>query len=119
MVTDKDIDRFVSDNKEIIERMMSIQKDNAEMAKRNGEELIATVFKAFLDPDVQRHFMASGFEILAGLTSLVHASPTPDFIKDAVSDFDKNLRAAACRTNEDCLVKRKIKIAEPAEETVE
>lgn len=119
MVTDKDIDRFVSDNKELIERMMSIQKDNAELAKRKGEELIAIVFKAFLDPDVQRHFMASGFEILAGLTSLVHASPTPDFIKDAVSDFDKNLRAAACRTNEDCLVKTKIKIAEPAEETVE
>ncbi|MBE6523202.1 MAG: hypothetical protein E7Z62_08810 [Thermoplasmata archaeon] len=119
MVTEKDIDRFVSDNKEIIERMMSIQKDNAELAKRKGEELIATVFKAFLDPDVQRHFMASGFEILAGLTALVQASPTPDFIKDAVSDFDKNLRVAACRTNEDCLVKRKIKIAEPAEETVE
>ena len=119
MVTDKDIDRFVSGNKEIIERMMSIQKDNAEMAKRNGEVFIATVFRAFLDPDVQRHFMASGFEILAGLTALVQASPTPDFIKHAVSDFDKNLRVAACRTNEDCLVKRKIKIAEPAEETVE
>ena len=84
MVTDKDIDRFVSDNKELIERMMSIQKDNAELAKRKGEDLIATVFKAFLDPDVQRHFMASGFEILAGLTSLVQASPTPGFIKDAV-----------------------------------
>lgn len=119
MVTDKDIDRFVSDNKELIERMMSIQKDNAELAKRKGEELIATVFKAFLDPDVQRHFMASGFEILAGLTALVHASPAPDFIKDAVLDIDKNMRTAACRTNEDCLVKRKIKIAEPAEETVE
>ena len=120
MVTEKDIDRFVSDNKELIERMMSIQKDNAELAKKKGEEFIATVFRAFRDPDVQRHFMASGFEILAGITAFVHASPTPDFIKDAVSDFDKNMRAAACRTNEDCLVKtRKIKIAEPAEETVE
>ena len=127
MVTDEDLDRFVSDNRDFIERIMSSRREDifrmpaaaAELTKIRGERFFRETAEALANSDVQRHFMASGFEILAGLTALVQASPTPDFIKDAVSDFDKNLRAAACRTNEDCLVKRKIKIAEPAEETVE
>ena len=33
MATDEEIHKFVNDNRELVERMMAVQKENAEMAK--------------------------------------------------------------------------------------
>ncbi len=138
MATDEEINRFVNDNRELVERMMAVQKENAEMAKaigkdviklgfestyiaadfarRKSEEFFVKTYKMITNPEVQRHFMASGLEFLAGLTALAENAPMPSFMREAAVGVQKNARAAACTVNENCPAKAK-RIQASAEET--
>jgi len=120
MATDEDIQRFVSENREMVERMMKVQKDSlrmasgmgkeaiessrkaAEFARDRSEEFVRTTYGMISSPEVQRHFMTAGMEFLAGLTAMAGLAPVPGFMKDAASDFERNARAAACKANESC-----------------
>ncbi|MBQ7620922.1 MAG: hypothetical protein IJV02_00715 [Candidatus Methanomethylophilaceae archaeon] len=137
MATDEEIHKFVNDNRELVERMMTVQKENAEMAKaigkdviklgfestyiaadfarRKSEEFFVRTYKMITNPEVQRHFMASGLEFLAGLTALAENAPMPSFMREAAVGVQKNARAAACMINEDCPAKAK-RIDAPSEE---
>ena len=139
MATDEEIDRFVADNRDLIERMMEIQMENARtaslfgrdlavqmresaveaacMVRERSEEFFRETLDTISDPVVQRHFMDASMEFLAGLTALVEAAPMPDFVRTAASDLRSNVRSAACRANKDCPLKAKKAIApEPAKE---
>ena len=132
MATDEEIHKFVNDNRELVEKMMAVQKENVEMtksvgkdvikmgfestymaaefARKKSEEFFVTTYKMITNPEVQRHFMASGLEFLAGLTALAESAPMPDFVKSAASDMQKNARLEACKANEDCPVKTAMKV---------
>lgn len=129
MVTDEEIDRFVADNRDLIERMMEVQLENARtvslfgrdlavqmsesaveaasMARERTEEFLRETLDTIGDPVVQRHFIDAGMEFLAGLTALAEAAPMPDFVRTAASDFKSNVRSAACRANKDCPARAK------------
>jgi hypothetical protein len=128
MATDEEIERFVTDNREIIGRMMDSQRGNARAAElsRRSEEFFVSVYSMFADPEVQRHFMASGLEFIEGMKVLIGNAPVPGFVRTAATDFGRSARTMACRANKDCPAKaaRKIKIettprAPAPEETAE
>ena len=63
---------------------------------------------------VQRHFMSAGLEFLAGLTALADCIPSPEFMKGMATDFEKNLRQAACRMNQECPARTaRVQVEEP------
>ena len=133
MATDEEIERFVADNRELIERMMNIQKESfdrsadmakeftqealdstaraAELARKQSEEFFKATVDTIASPVVQKHFITASMEFLSGLSAMVGISPLPDYIKTAASDMEKNVKQAACKNNKDCPVKsQKIEI---------
>ena len=139
MATDEEIDRFVTDNKELIDRIMAIQREGVELAKilgkdtvkagmestsiaakavrKKGGKYFTATYEILTDSEIQKHFITSGLEFVAGFIALTEASPLPDCVKDAVTGFEKNMRAAACRANRNCPAKaKKIDIAATAAE---
>ncbi len=138
MATDEEIERFVTENRELVERLMASQKDKVEAAKEAGrdvarfgaistyyaaeyarkksEEFFVATYKTIANPDVQRHFMASSLEFLAGLTALAESAPMPSYVKDVAQDFEKNMKSAACKANKDCPAKKK-KVRTPSKKT--
>ncbi len=127
-LNDEEFQTFINQNRYLIERMMELQKeaavntlatgreiahdakdvakDSAEMAKRKTEEFMMSTYNMFMDPDVQRHFMAMGMEFMMAVTALMQKAPIPDFVKDATANAESNWKQSACRTNEDCNAKK-------------
>lgn len=127
MATDEEIAKFVNENKELVEKMMSMQKDNlqrtaelgkemtiaaveatvlvAEYARHKSEEFIKASFEMLTSPEVQKHFITAGMEVIAGLSMMATLAPVPSIMKGAVTDIEKNIKQTACRNNEDCPVK--------------
>jgi hypothetical protein len=122
MVTDEDLDRFVRENREFIERMMSSRSEDlfrmpaaaAELTKIKSEKFFRETAEALANPEVQKHFMMAGLEFMAGLSALVKMSPLPDYVKEAASETESNVRQTACMNNKDCPVKNKKKKAAKA-----
>ena len=120
MTADEDIERFVKENRELVERMMRVRRDNiqtaselgkdaiissrkaAEFVRTRSEDLARAAYGMVSDPTVQGHFIRAGMEFMAGLTALAKVAPVPDFMKGAAADLQKNARSVACRFNEDC-----------------
>ena len=129
MATDDEIDRFVADNRELIEKMMNLQREGfersaelakeftqeafdstvkaAELARKQSEEFFKATYETIGNPVVQKHFMEASLEFLAGLTAMIEAAPVPDYLKTAASDIEKNFKQTACKANEDCPAKAK------------
>lgn len=140
MATDEEIDRFVTENKELIERMMIAQnetirlmadvnkelaeealkktKESAEEARMKSELFFKATMETITSPVVQKHFMNASMEFLAGLTAMIEIAPIPDCVKTSAGEFEKNMKRAACKANTDCPAKeQKVEIpAEPAAE---
>ncbi len=139
MATEEEIQRFVSQNKELIESIMRLQKegaveaasmtrqaakevvsfaeDSADSARVHAEEFAKSAYAMFMDPEVQRHFMTMGLEFFLGVSAMMQRAPIPDFVKETAGSTEKTFRSAACRTNEDCGArKQKVEInADPEE----
>lgn len=117
MVTDEDLDRFVSDNRDFIERIMSSRREDlfrmpaaaAELTRIRGERFFRETAEALANSDVQRHFMMAGLEFLAGLSVLIQNSPLPEYVKKAANETEFNARQTACMNNKDCPAKKKKK----------
>lgn len=124
MATEEEIQKFVSENRALIESMMRLQRegvveatsaardvtkeavtfahDSADAAKARAEEFGKAAYSMFMDPEVQRHFMTMGMEFMLGLSAMMQRAPIPDFVKDTAGSTEKTFRTTACRTNEDC-----------------
>lgn len=125
MGTEEDFQRFVEENRDLIEKMMALQKDGtieivsagrdaaheaeraAEEAKRRAEDFAKATYSMFTDPEVQRHFMAMGMELFMGISTMMQKAPVPDFIKETAEGTERSWRSTACRTNEDCSARPK------------
>lgn len=142
MATEEEIQAFVSQNRELIESMMRLQRegaveavsaardaardassharDAAEEARARAEEFAKATYGMFMDPEVQRHFMTMGMEFVLGVSAMMQRAPMPDFMKEGVSSTERTFRSSACRANEDCGVRKVQKVeinAEPSEPT--
>ena len=115
MVTDEEMDRFVRENREIIERMMTDRGEDlrrmsvkaAELTRIRTEKFFSETFEAISDAEVQKHFMNAGLEFLAGISALMQIAPIPDYVKEAASETESNAKQAACKNNKDCPAKNK------------
>lgn len=129
-INEEELQDFVKQNKDLIARMMELQKGAAievasagrdiardvvvaseqriDAAKDRSEEFARSVYSMFTDPEVQKHFMAMGMEFMMGLGAMMQKAPMPDFMKDAVQSTEQNLKQSACSANGDCGVRKKV-----------
>lgn len=143
--SEEEFQSFISQNRDLIERMMSLQKeaaistaaagreiahdvvegaaDTADKAKEKTEEFVKTTYNMFTDPEVQKHFMTMGMEFMAGMSSLMQKAPLPDFMKDAADGVEKNWKQSACKNNDECAARKaraqKVKIETDTEPPTE
>lgn len=120
MSTEEEFRDFVEKNRDLIEKIMLLQKEGvievasagrdaaheaekaAEEAKRKAEDFAKATYSMFTDPEVQRHFMAMGMELFMGVSAMMQKAPLPDFIKDAAEGTEKSWKSSACRANDEC-----------------
>jgi len=80
------LEKFLNEEKEYFKGMFEEEQSKAEEffgeKKKKAKETAEDVFKAFNDPDVQRHFMKMGIEFMMGMSALMKVMPFPDFVKD-------------------------------------
>ena len=118
--TEEEFNEFVSNNRALIEEMMEKSRDEAvdiadcgrkaaheahdEAGRTKGkvEELAKEAYSMFMDPEVQRHFMAMGMELLAGISAMIARAPIPDRFKEDAADVEDNLKRTACAKNDNC-----------------
>ena len=129
--SEEEFQSFIKQNSDLIERMMSLQKqaavetlsagreiaheavgsavDTADKAKEKTEEFVKTTYNMFTDPEVQKHFMTMGMEFMAGMSSMFQKAPMPEFVKDAAGGVEKNWKQSACKNNDECARKKATK----------
>ena len=84
--------------KDFIDEQTKEQKDKI---KQSVKELAT----AFLDPEVQRHFVNMGIDFLMGVSAFVKAVPKPGKVEKAVDKVSEMRSSAAkqyCAKNPDC-----------------
>lgn len=126
--SEEEFQSFIKQNRDLIERMMALQREaavnvasvgrdvthevvgtaveSAEKAREKTEEFVKTTYNMFTDPEVQKHFMTMGMEFMAGMSSLMQKAPMPDFVKDAANGVESNWKQSACRNNDECAARR-------------
>lgn len=124
MTGEEEFEAFVRQNRDLIERMIELQKgaagdfigaeravaseirgqakDFAEYGRNRSEDMVRAAYSMFTDPEVQRHFMNMGMEFFMGMSALMQKAPMPGIVKEGISTTESNFRASACRSNEDC-----------------
>lgn len=118
--TEEEFQEFVSKNRELIEKIMVLQKEGAieiasagrsaahdamntaDAAKEKAEEFAKATYSMFMDPEVQRHFMAMGMELFMGLSAMMQKAPIPDFMRESASSTERNWKDSTCRANDTC-----------------
>lgn len=104
--TKSDIEDFIRENREILENLIRREKEEAEQifdrvndrarshvekTKRESQKSIKQVFDAITDPEIQGHFMSSGFDFVLGINALMRAMPQPKFMRDDESEEVKDV----------------------------
>ena len=110
-----DIEEFVKQNKEKIEKILKEQKgsfkEKAEPQMKKAEDVVTGVISLFLDPEIQKHFVKAGMEMLAGVEELLKKAPMPDKVKEtfekASGAKETFVKDVMCEVNPDCKVKNK------------
>ncbi|MBR4684989.1 MAG: hypothetical protein IKP04_00460 [Candidatus Methanomethylophilaceae archaeon] len=121
MTTNDDLERFVAQNKELVESMMKVPKDTIkaaamasyegvrmtnEFAKAKGQEAFDKIHSTLVSPDIQKHFIAAGLEFMEGMKALLQHAPVPGFAKEAAEDMEKSTRQVICACNPNCPMKK-------------
>lgn len=122
---DPELEKFFSENRDMIEKLLKEEKemikDTFEEEKEKMEALLEEqkdkakeaaqgVVNMITDPDVQKHFMAVGLELLMGINALMKAAPMPDSVKEMVDKAEDVRKSASdnfCKNNPDCNKKPK------------
>ena len=121
-IKDEELRRFVSENKErildILAESLPSEEDvdkaftYAEKAeskvskvKDKAEDVAKDAYRAFMAPEVYRHFIRMGMEFFMGLNALAERMPMPDKVKrlkDDLSEAESGAKKEMCRVNTDC-----------------
>jgi len=115
MSDDMDIEEFVKKNKEMIEAILKAQKEKfkekAEPQKQKAEDAVKGMISLILDPEIQRHFVKAGMEVLSGIEEILKKAPMPDKMKETVEKAcdarETFVRDVMCEVNTDCKMKPK------------
>ena len=100
--TDSELESFVRENREMLERLLRQEKEmadrfyqsgasRAEELKSRAEEKTIEFIAAVTDPEIHRHFMMAGFEFLMGVNAMMKAMPMPEVIRTTM-DLAKETR---------------------------
>ena len=107
--TEEEFQDFVAKNRDLIEKIMVLQKEGVievasagrdaaheaahvvDDARVRAEDFAKATYSMFMDPEVQKHFMAMGMELFMGLSAMMQKAPVPDFVREA-----------ACKANDQC-----------------
>ena len=118
--TEEEFQEFVAKNRELIEKIMVLQKEGvievasagrdavhdaahaADAARDRAEEFAKATYSMFMDPEVQKHFMAMGMELFMGLSAMMQKAPVPDFVREAAGSTERNWKDSACKANDQC-----------------
>ena len=105
--TEEEFQDFVAKNRDLIEKIMVLQKEGVievasagrdaaheaahvvDDARVRAEDFAKATYSMFMDPEVQKHFMAMGMELFMGLSAMMQKAPVPDFV-------------SACKANDQC-----------------
>ncbi len=94
-----DIEDFIKENREILEDIIRREKEateniyyrgkeralnHVEKTKRESQQSMKQVVNAFMDPEIQGHFMSSAFDFVLGVNSLIRAMP--GFLRETESE---------------------------------
>ncbi len=123
MTTEQEFEEFVSRNRDLIERMIEMQRGAAsdfvgaeramardvyghargfaDESRARAEDFARAAYSAFTDPEVQRHFVNMGMEFFMGMSALMERAPMPDHLREGFRGAESTVRSAACRTG-DC-----------------
>ena len=122
-MTDDEFVDFINASKDRIEMLMgrgdgvrTFVKDNAKKAKAKVEKTedviednVKKFFGAIFSPEVQRHMVGAGVELMLGLGAIIKAMPVPEKaepVVEKVSEIKKNAKSAYCSKNPDCPKKK-------------
>ena len=128
-MTDEEFMAFINANKERMNTLMgedkdvkAFIKDNAKKAKarieQTGDKVEGTVkkvFDALFSPEVQKHVIGAGVELVLGISAALRAMPVPEKaqpIVDKMAEVRQNATSVYCAKNPECPRK---KSSEPAE----
>lgn len=81
-------------------------REDRDRLRRYANEDLEDIFGPVTDPKFQQHLVGAGMEMMMAINSLIRNSPAPDFVKDFVTDADRNKNAEFCRKNENCARRR-------------
>ncbi len=111
---------FVEKNKDLIKKIMVLQKEgvidivsvgreavheavvSADATKQKTEDFAKAACFMFMDPEVQRHFMAMGMELFMGLSAMIQKAPIPNFVKETAGSTERTWKSSVCKTNDEC-----------------
>ncbi len=130
-ISDEELLRFISENKDRLVQYMKTQgieavdatrksvKAGAEKVSEVAEDVKADVnsefdvvrnntkefVNAFTREDVQKHLVRSGMEFMMAVSTIIDAIPKPGFVSkacDKASDIRSNINKEYCANNQDC-----------------
>jgi len=90
MCDDKEIDieEFVKKNREKIEEILKQRegsfRDRFEPKKEKAEDAMRSLLALLFNPDVQKHFIKAGVEVLSGIGEIIKNAPMPEEMKQNV-----------------------------------
>lgn len=89
--------------------------DDARRYKGRAEEEINDRLSFLSDPDLQKHVLGAGMEMLAAFGALIRSGPFPDSVKKAVDTGNITRNEEFCSSNPDCKARAKT-ARKPADE---
>ena len=118
-MTDEEFMAFINANKERMNALMGEDRDvkaflknNAKKAKAKVEkvtdaadETVKKVFDAIFSPEVQRHVIGAGVELVLGISAALKSMPVPDKaqpIVDKMVEVRSNASSVYCAKNPKC-----------------
>ena len=111
--TEEEFQDFVAKNRDLIEKIMVLQKEGVievasagrdaaheaahvvDDARVRAEDFAKATYSMFMDPEVQKHFMAMGMELFMGLSAMMQKAPVPDFVREAAGSTERNWKDSA------------------------
>ena len=118
-MSDEEFAEFINANKERLTALMdedkglkAFIKENAKKAKKKAEEVadatevsVKKVVSAIFSPDVQRHMIGAGVELMLGFGAILKAMPVPqkaEPIVDKMAEVRRNAQSVYCAKNPGC-----------------
>ena len=106
------VDYHADKARETVDKERELVKGLATKGKEKADETLDGVIGALLNPEVQKHVVSAGIEMMLALDSIVRSFPMPDRVREAADKAQETRDAmtkAYCSKNPDCGAKKSTK----------